>query len=123
MSSREPEPCVRMVPAWTSLVPAPPSTTCAPIVLAPGTGLASALRILSRANQAMAFVAPGSGPSGVVTAEDLHFALEWAGPTGSVADAMTLGLVEVARDADAQRTTEAFAGGLFAWLAAKRQTS
>lgn len=104
----------------TRAVPRPARPTHAPLVVGVEEGIAAALDRLVLAGQGVACVAHGPRLVGIVTAEDLGFAAEWAKPAGSVADAMTLGLVEVGRGSDLQAATDAYCEGLRRWVAARR---
>jgi predicted transcriptional regulator len=87
-----------------------------PLVLEHHDEVARALRLLEREQQAVAFVWGGDGFVGVVTAEDLRFAIDWQGPTAAVDDAMTFSVIEIGRDADLAAATEAFSDGLRRWV-------
>lgn len=54
-----------------------------------------ALELLLAHGQAVAFVAADGGRTGVVDAEDLRFATDWAGPQATVAQAITQELVDL----------------------------
>ncbi len=73
---------------------------------------------LERDHQAMGFVWGGDGFVGVVTAEDLRFAIDWVGASATVDDAMTFSIIEIGRDADLATATEAFSDGLRRWVGA-----
>lgn len=66
-----------------------------PITLDHRLDVEVALQILSSQGQAMAFVAIPRGRSGVVTAEDLRFAREWAGPDATVGHAVTQTVIDL----------------------------
>jgi CBS domain-containing protein len=87
-----------------------------PVVLEHHDEVARSLGLLEGAHQAMGFVWGGDGFVGVVTAEDLRFAIDWLGPTASVDDAMTFSVIEIGRDADLAAATEAFSDGLRRWV-------
>lgn len=87
-----------------------------PVVLDHRDDVTSALDLLERRRQAVGFVWGGDGFVGVVTAEDLRFAVDWEGPAATVDDAMTFSVVEISRDADLTGATEAFGDGLRRWV-------
>ncbi|MBX3286048.1 MAG: hypothetical protein KF703_11945 [Actinobacteria bacterium] len=87
-----------------------------PVVLDHRDDVASALDLLGQRRQAMGFVWGGDGFVGVVTVEDLRFAVDWEGPAATVDDAMTFSVVEISRDADLSGATEAFGDGLRRWV-------
>lgn len=87
-----------------------------PVVLDHRDDVTRALDLLGRRHQAMGFVWGGDGFVGVVTAEDLRFAVDWVGPEASVDDAMTFSVIEISRDADLTAATEAFGDGLRRWV-------
>lgn len=87
-----------------------------PVVLDHRDDVEQALARLGRACQAMGFVWGGDGFVGVVTAEDLRFAIDWVGPAASVDDAMTFSVIEIGRDADLAAATEAFSDALRRWV-------
>ena len=89
-----------------------------PVVLDHRDDVAGALDLLERRQQAVGFVWGGDGFVGVVTAEDLRFAVDWEGPAATVDDAMTFSVVEISRDADLAGATEAFGDGLRRWVGA-----
>ena len=89
-----------------------------PVVLDHRDEVDRALRQLEREHQAMGFVWGGDGFVGVVTAEDLRFAIDWVGASASVDDAMTFSIIEIGRDADLATATEAFSDGLRRWVGA-----
>ena len=74
-----------------SRTPEPPD----PLTLDHRLDAAIALRVLATHGQAMAFVSTASGRTGVVSAEDLRFAADWAGPRATVAHAVTQALVDL----------------------------
>lgn len=107
-----------------STVVGPPALrSVSPVALDDGADVLSALRILDRRSQAMGFVQCQDGLVGVVTIEDLRFAWDWAGPSATVFDAMTLTLVEIDRGADIAHATEAFSDGLRRWITARQKPS
>ena len=63
----------------------------------------------------MGFVATGESLGAVVTAHDLEFAREWAGPTATVADAVTCALVDVAAGSEPGEAAQAFADAQSRW--------
>ncbi len=65
-----------------------------PITLDHRLNVDIALQILGSQGQAMAFVSI-PGRSGVVTADDLRFARDWAGPDATVAHAVTQAVIDV----------------------------
>ena len=87
-----------------------------PVVLDHRDDVSRALDLLGRRHQAMGFVWGGYGFVGVVTAEDLRFAVDWVGAGASVDDAMTFSVIEISRDADLAAATEAFGDGLRRWV-------
>ena len=69
-----------------------------PVVLDHRLTVDAALQVLGSLEQAIAFVSGRRGRCGVVTAEDLRFAREWAGPGATVAQAVTQDLVDLEPD-------------------------
>lgn len=68
--------------------------TLHPVELAASTTLALALHQLRSRGQAVGLVVSGREIVGVVTDDDVSFAIDWSGPHGQVADAVTLHVVE-----------------------------
>lgn len=95
-------------------LPDEPSTP-RPVVLRIGQSAESVLAVLEATGQAMAFVDSPRGLVGVVTAEDLRFARDWAGPEALVVDAMTLGIVQVGCRSNQLDATAAFTDALRTW--------
>lgn len=89
-----------------------------PVVLDHRDDVVRALDVLGRRCQAIGFVWGGDGFVGVVTVEDLRFAVDWVGPDALVDDAMTFSIIEISRDADLAHATEAFGDGLRRWVGA-----
>lgn len=71
--------------------PEPPE----PLTLDHRLDAASALRLLALHRQAIAFVSTAKGGTSVVSAEDLRFAVDWAGSVATVADAVTQEVVDL----------------------------
>jgi hypothetical protein len=67
-----------------------------PLVLDHLLEVRAALEILGSLGQGIAFVSVDGRATGVVTADDLDFAGDWAGPRATVADAVTQRLVDLA---------------------------
>ncbi len=81
----------------TSRPPLAPPERCGAhdaVELATSTTLALALHELRSKGQAVGLVVADQENVGVVTDDDLSFAIDWAGPNGQVADALTLHVVE-----------------------------
>lgn len=89
-----------------------------PVVLDHRDDVVRALEALEHRHQAMGFVWGGEGFVGIVTVEDLRFAVDWVGPEALVDDAMTFAVIEISRDADLATATEAFGDGLRRWVTA-----
>lgn len=69
-----------------------------PITLDYRLDVAGALQILASQRQGIAFVSIPRGRSGVVTAKDLRFAREWAGPYATVGQAVTQAVIDLEPD-------------------------
>lgn len=67
-----------------------------PLVIDHRLDAGAALELMGSLCQGIAFVAADGTATGVVTADDLDFAHDWAGPGATVSDAVTLALVDLA---------------------------
>jgi len=77
-----------------SAPPPPADRARGPVELIAAVPLGPALCRLRAEGQAVGLVLDGREVVGVVTDDDLSFALDWSGPEGHVADAVTLHVVE-----------------------------
>jgi CBS domain-containing protein len=67
------------------------------VELTPTSSAAEAIHRLQTTGQTLALVVRSGEVIGVVDVDDLRFALDWAGTTATVADAVTMNVTERAR--------------------------